>query len=129
MAITRWFLISSVCVALVGSAAAQNMASGSVVGRVGRPRVFPQGVPSVQVAVSPGTSVAQLSEANFRLASNEETEGMELTLEKYEGAFESLSLQQVRQIWPALDRQHEVAFKNVFEAFRQTSWTRSLRLE
>jgi hypothetical protein len=63
------------------------------------------------------------------MASSEEIEGMELILEKYEGAFESLSLPQVRQIWPALDRQHEDAFKRVFEAFRQTSWTRSLSLE
>lgn len=59
----------------------------------------------------------------------EELTEMEQTLEKYAAAFESLSLPQVRQVWPGLDLEHETAFKKVFAAFRETAWTRSLALE
>ena len=72
---------------------------------------------------------AQLDGAGYRPASAEEIDAMEQTLEKYVAAFENLSLPQVRQVWPNLDHQHEAAFKKVFSAFKDSSWTRQLGLE
>jgi hypothetical protein len=94
-------------------------------------RIFQQnrGSQALQLAVSGKNAAAQVSTANYRVASSEETAGMEQTLEKYQAAFENLSLPQVRQIWPTLDREHEAAFKKVFAAFREASWSRQLQLE
>jgi len=128
------------CFALIGSGSAQKMSSspGPVPDSVNhntkiggnRPRIFQQGqgAQSPQLVVS-GKVSAQITAASFRPASSEELEGMEQTLEKYAAAFENLSLPEVRQVWPALDRQHEKALKEVFAAFRETAWTRSLGLE
>ncbi len=106
------------CIILVGLSAAQktNPAAGS--GGDVRPAIFQRGAQGVQIVASPSVSQAQLSTASFRLASNDEVDGMEQTLEHYVIAFESLSLPQVKQVWPDLDRQHTKAFKNVFEAFK-----------
>jgi hypothetical protein len=43
---------------------------------------------------------------------------MERTLEQYVTAFERLSLQDVKQVWPDLDPKHSKAFKDVFAAFK-----------
>jgi len=66
---------------------------------------------------TPTVSNAQLS-TSFHLASNEEVDGMEQTLEQYVVAFESLSLPQVKQVWPDLDQKHMKAFKDVFAVFK-----------
>ena len=83
-----------------------------------RPAIFQRGPLAVEIMESPSMSNAQLSTANFHLASNEEVDGMELTLEQYVAAFESLSLPQVKQIWPDLDQKHSKAFKDVFATFK-----------
>jgi hypothetical protein len=126
------------CLVLIGSCGAQNGSSGAgpvpdVASNKGvdvRPRIFQRGQSnqSAQLVLS-GKASAQITTASFRPASSEELEGMEQTLEKYAAAFEKLSLPEVRQVWPALDRQHEKAFKEVFAAFRETAWTRRLGLE
>jgi len=82
-----------------------------------RPAIFQPGPTELQVSATPG--MAQLSTANFHLASNEEVDGMEQTLEQYVTAFERLSLAEVKQVWPELDQKHSKAFKDVFAAFRQ----------
>jgi hypothetical protein len=116
------------CGILAAVCTAQNPASDSVANAGGRPRVFPRGQ-SAQIVSSSNMPTAQLNAARFRLASGEEIEGMELTLEKYESAFENLSLPQMREVWPTLDRQHERAFKSVFAGFKETAWTRHMGLE
>ena len=83
-----------------------------------RPAIFQRGPQAVQIVASPSVSNAQLSTANFHVASDEEVNGMEKTLEQYVVAFESLSLPQVKQIWPDLDQKQMKAFKNVFEVFK-----------
>jgi hypothetical protein len=95
-----------------------------------RPRIFQRGLEtqSPQLVIS-SRLAGEITAAGFRLASSEEVEGMEQTLERYSAAFDRLSLPEVRQVWPSLDRQHEKAFKSVFAAFRETAWSRSLGLE
>jgi len=83
-----------------------------------RPAIFQRGPLAVQIVASPNVAKAQLSGANFHLASDEEVNGMERTLEQYVVAFESLSLPQMKEIWPDLDQKHTKAFKDVFEVFK-----------
>lgn len=126
------------CLVLIVSCSAQNSNSGpspvsDLAGNKGvsvHARIFQsrQGSQSAQLVVS-GKLSGQVTSASFRPASSEELEGMEKTLEKYTVAFEDLSLPEVRQVWPALDRQHEKALKDVFATFRGTAWTRNLALE
>jgi hypothetical protein len=71
----------------------------------------------------------QLSRVNLRLASDVQVGGMELTLEKYAAAFESLNLAEMKQVWPDLDRQHATAFKDVFSSFKGASSTPRLGLQ
>jgi len=109
------------CGILAGSCVAQkaNPAAGKAADV--RPAIFQRGSLAVPVVASPGVSNAQLSTAGFHLASSEEVDGMELTLEQYVTAFESLSLPQVKQIWPGLDQKHSKAFKDVFAAFKEAA--------
>lgn len=123
------------CWALIGWCSAQKISSApepvpEMASNNNRHRIFQrgQGSQSFQLAVSSEHS-AQVTPASFRVASGEELEGMEQTLEKYTAAFENLSLSEVCQVWPGLDREHETAFKKVFVAFREAAWTRSLGLE
>jgi len=124
------FVLTSFCNAQqkvsAGPALDSNGESAASRSRIFQPNRGPQ---SLQLAVSGKNANAQVSTANYRVASSEEIEGMEQTLEKYQAAFENLSLPQVREIWPALDREHEAALKKVFAAFREASWTRQLQLE
>jgi hypothetical protein len=119
--------------ALIGACAAQKLApagdGGASGSTVARPRIFQSGAQSVPVSISPDRIAAQLSGGSSRLASVDEVEAMEVTLEKFEAAFENLSLPQLRQVWPGMDRQHETALKQVFAGFRETSWSRQLRLD
>jgi hypothetical protein len=134
MAIDRLLGGLCVCTLLISVCTAQKQKSSPATEPVAnktsaRPRVFERGEKSPQIVASGSMVPAQLSTASFRPASGEEIEGMELTLEKYESAFENLSLVQMREIWPSLDRQHERAFKSVFAGFHETAWTRHLGLE
>src|ERR1035438_1331968 len=72
---------------------------------------------------------AQVSNVSIRPASSEELGGMEMTLQKYRTAFDSLSLPQMRQVWPGLDRRRESALKDVFKFLRASSATPNLGLE
>ena len=132
MAVAYAFRVLCFCTFLAGMCAAQQAVSPAVGGANGgdRPRIFQRTQP-VQIVASSGIPVpaAQLNTASFRPASSDEVEGMELTLEKYELAFENLNLPQMREIWPTLDREHERAFKSVFAGFKETAWTRRLGLE
>lgn len=118
---------------LIGSCSGQNaspVAAQVAANDAPRPRIFQrgQGPKSLQLAVS-NEHAGQVTAASFRVASSEEVEGMEQTLERYTTAFEHLSLPEIRQVWPGLDREHETAFKKVFAAFQETKWTRSLGME
>jgi len=123
------FVLASFAVAC--SAQNFNSNSGSVANssNAPRPAIFQRGPGAVQIVASSAMPGPQLDGSGYRVASDNEVDGMEQTLEKYVAAFENLSLPQVRQVWPGLDRQHEAAFKKVFDGFRQTSWTRRLGLE
>jgi len=105
------------CVLLVGLCAAQKanpVAAGSDI----RPAIFQRGQAVQPVAVSPSASNAQLSTVNAHIATDEEVNGMEQTLEQYVVAFENLSLPQVKQVWPDLDTKHAKAFKDLFAALK-----------
>jgi hypothetical protein len=106
------------CGLLAGSCVAQkaNLAAGA--GADVRPAIFQREPQAVKGVASPNVSYAQLAGANFHLASNEEVDGMERTLEQYVVAFESLSLPQVKQVWPDLDQKHSKALKDVFAVFK-----------
>lgn len=82
-----------------------------------RPAIFQRGSSAVQIVASSKTA-PQLSTTAFHVASNEEVDGMEHTLEQYVTAFERLSLPDVKQVWPELDQKHTKAFKDVFAAFK-----------
>jgi len=134
----RGLEVLSFCLVFIVSCSAQDSSSGPSVApdlsgnkEVSfHARIFQssQGIQPVQLVIS-GKVSGQVTDASYRPASSEELEGMEKTLEKYTAAFENLSLPEVRQVWPALDRQHEKALKEVFAAFRGTAWTRNLALE
>lgn len=83
----------------------------------------------LQMAVAKDVRSAQVSNASIRAASGDELDGMELTLQKYRIAFDSLSLPQMRQVWPGLDHRRESALKDVFKFLRESSATPNLGLE
>ena len=95
------------------------------------PRIFQGTVNSqkLQTAIAKDVRSARVSNASIRAASGEEIEGMELTLQKYRTAFDSLSLPQMRQVWPGLDRRRESALKDVFKFLRASSAAPNLGLE
>jgi hypothetical protein len=107
------------CGLLVGSCVGQKADSTAGAGTEARPAIFQRG--TVQGVASPSVSYAQLAGTNFHLASNEEVDGMERALEQYVVAFESLSLPQVKQVWPDLDQKHTKALKDVFAVFKGTA--------
>jgi hypothetical protein len=119
----RMFEVLCVGIILLGPCAAENVASGTEGSTRRQILQREQGSPAVQPV-----SASQHGATTLRLASSEELDEMEQTLERYQAAFENLSLPQVRQVWPTLDRRRETAFKEVFEIFRETSWTRKLGL-
>ena len=106
-------------VALAGICAAQKTAP--VEAANARPAIIQQIAPSAQVVKAPDTASAQLSSANFHVASTEEIHGMEQTLEHYVNSFESLDLAGIHQVWPNMDRQNEKALKTAFSSFK--SWS------
>jgi hypothetical protein len=109
-------------------AAQTTSSSGSIAGEV-RPAIIQRGAQSAQIVASPAASGAQVTAANFHVASGEEIEGMEQTLERYVVAFESLQLSKMQEVWPSLDKQHVKAFKNAFAAFQSSSANPRLGLQ
>lgn len=107
------------CAALATLCAAQKTNSTPVPNA--RPAIIQYEAATPQIVSTSDTSSAQLSSANFRVASSEEIIGMEQTLEHYVNSFESLDLAGIHQIWPGMDRQHEKAFKSAFSSFK--SWS------
>lgn len=107
------------CAALATLCAAQKTTSTPVANA--RPAIIQHDAATPQIVNTPDTSTAQLSSANFHVASSEEIDGMEQTLEHYVNSFESLDLAGIHQIWPSMDRQHEKAFKSAFSSFK--SWS------
>ncbi len=83
----------------------------------------------LQTAVAPDTGSGTLSGASIRAASSEELDGMEKTLNKYRAAFEDLSLAQIREVWPGLDRRRASALKDVFDYLHSNKTTPQLSLE
>jgi len=84
---------------------------------------------TLQTAVVDNAHIGQLSDASLRAASSEELGGMEQTLDKYRTAFESLSLPQMREVWPGLDRRRASALKDVFAYLRTSKAAPQLGLE
>lgn len=120
-------LLVSSCVAEDGSKAS-NMSTNDAGAQI---RIF-QGTANsrkLQTAVAKDVRSAQVNNASIRAASSDELGGMELTLQKYRSAFDSLSLPQMRQVWPGLDHRRESALKDVFKFLRESSATRNLGLE
>jgi len=118
MAVVGGRKILCLCILLVGSCVGQKANSGA--GADVRPPIFQSGPRALQDVATPSVSYAQLS-GPTHLASNEEVDGMEKALEQYVAAFESLSLQQVKQVWPDLDQKHTKALKDVFAVFKGTA--------
>ncbi len=106
------------CGLLVGSGVAQKAKSGAGAEADARPAIFQRGPQAVQSVASASVSYAQLAGGNLHVASNEEVNGMEQTLEQYVVAFENLSLPQVKEVWPDLDQKHAKAYKDVFAVFK-----------
>ena len=115
------------CGILAGSCAAQNTSSdaGTDKDKDIRPAIFQRNTTATnslaaraEIVAAPGISKVQLSAANFHVASDEEVNGMEQALEQYVTAFESLSVPQVKQVWPDLDQKHSKALKDMFSAFK-----------
>lgn len=106
------------CGLLAGSCLGQRAELASA--RDVRPPIFQSGPHALQDVASPTVSYAQLSGPSH-LASIEEVDGMEKALEQYVVAFESLSLPQVKQVWPDLDQKHTKALKDVFAVFKGTA--------
>jgi len=96
-----------------------------------RPRIIQSDANSqpLQIAVYNAVGNTQISPANLRPASAEEMGGMEQTLQKYQDGFENLSMTQVLQVWPTLDKRRKAKLGEVFQAFRTNSWTRKLDLQ
>jgi hypothetical protein len=122
------------CGVLAGSCAGQKAnpeaAAGNHAGNNNdiRPAIFQKDIArqnplaaKAQIVAAPGASSVQFSAANFHPASEEEIDGMERTLEQYVSAFESLSVPQVKQVWPDLDQKHTKALKDVFAVFKGSS--------
>lgn len=103
------------CGIAAGSCLAQKTAGNAM---EIRPAIFQRQPSAVQIVASPARANAQLSTTGFHIASTEEVDGMERTLEQYVTAFERLSLPEVKQVWPELDPKHSKAFKDVFAAFK-----------
>jgi hypothetical protein len=122
----RVFEVLSVGMALLGSSVAENAASGSDPSTQGT--AHHQILQRAQGSTIQLVPSSQLSATTSRRVSSEELDGMEQALERYQAVFENLSLMQLRQVWPTLDRRREAAFKEVFEVFRETSWTHKLEL-
>lgn len=91
-----------------------------------RPRIFQKSAVLKTSATSPS---AHLSGTDSRLASDQELEEMERTLEGYVTAFENLSLAGLRQVWPDLDRRRATALKDVFAGLKGGSPTRRVDLQ
>ncbi len=117
------------CVVLTVCGFAQTKAPSGANGGDIRPAIIQRGTQPVQVVASKDASGAPVTTARFHVASGEEVEGMEQTLEQYVIAFESLELSQMQKVWPSLDRQHQKAFKNAFAAFRSSSANPRLGLQ
>lgn len=91
------------------------------------PVIFQRTAPAVEATAS--LSSAQLAQASFRLAAEDEVDGMERTLGGYVRAFEDLNIAEVKQVWPDIDRQHATAFKDLFAGFKGVSTSPRLVLQ
>jgi len=118
-----------VCGILAGACVGQKASPAAAVKADVRPAIFQRGLQPAQVVQTPGVVNAQFSNASFHVASNEEVDGMEHTLEQYVVAFENLDLTQVKQVWPNLDTKHMKAFKEVFAAMKSESSAPRLGLQ
>jgi len=126
------FIVLSVAVVLIGSGRAENANKTSGVDNDagGRSPIFQTEGSAQGLAVATTSShAAQVNNASFRRASSEELGGMELTLQRYRTAIENLSLPQVHQVWPSLDRRRDAALKEAFEYLRSMSATPRMGLE
>src|SRR5215467_159357 len=119
--------IFCLCGILAGASVAQKTVQASQPDV--RPAIFQRGLQPTPAVRAPGMVNAQLSGASFHVASSEEVDGMEHTLEQYVVAFENLDLAQIKQVWPNLDSKHMKAFKDVFSAMKSASAAPRLGLQ
>ena len=118
------FIIFSTSMALMGSGHAQTLKNTSAA----------DGVDANSTIIRPAGDTsskraAHMSEASLGAASARELGGMELTLQQYRAAIENLSMVQVRQVWPSLDRRRETALKQAFDYLRAMSSKPKMGLE
>jgi hypothetical protein len=78
-------------------------------------------------SVNSGTSATSMRAADLRTPV-EAINAVEETLQRYEAAFDSMSLGSVHQVWPSLDRQRDAALNEVFSFFKERSLTPALEL-
>ena len=121
-------VLAGACVAEEADKSSKNGVGTGVVSA--RPSIFRSGAGSqkFQTAVADGTGSIKLSDANVSADFGGEIDGMERTLARYRSGFEDLSLPEVRQAWPGLDRRRASALKEVFEYFRTSNATPQLGL-
>ncbi len=62
-------------------------------------------------------------------SSPDDLNGLEKALAGYQSAFEAMSLRQIHDVWPDLDRRREAAFRGVFEFLRKTPSAPRLELQ
>ena len=115
---------------LAGVSFAETPEAGANVSRSPAPgshRVIKPAFDAERQNVSSGTSTTSMRPADLRIPV-EAINAVEETLERYEAAFNSMSLGSVHQLWPSLDRQHDAALNQVFSFFKERSLKPALEL-
>jgi hypothetical protein len=119
------FAFISMSIVLVGSGHAQNtpkMSPADGTAGTNSPIIRSSG------AISTNRS-AHMSEASLDDAYNKQLGRMELALEQYRAGIDNLSVQQVREVWPGLDRRREAALKQAFAYLQSMSAKPKMGLE
>jgi len=121
------FIVFSIAVVLVGTGRSQKVDNTSVAD--GNTDARSPIIQPLKTAASANLRSAHVSDASFGGGYREEVGGMEVTLQKYRAAIENLSLPQVRQVWPGLDRHREAQLKEAFQYLRSMSATPRMGLD
>ena len=122
-------LISSLM--LAGVSSAETPEAGANVPRSPAPgsqhRIIKPAFDPEWQSVNSGTDTTSMRPADLRIPV-EAIYAVEGTLERYEAAFNSMSLGSMHQLWPSLDRQHDAALNTVFSYFKEHSLKPALEL-
>ncbi len=85
--------------------------------------------PHILRAQAPQVRTVQSDAVTADATSPDDLGGMEKTLADYQSAFEAMSLRQIHDVWPGIDRRREAAFRGVFEFLRKTPSAPRLELQ